>query len=250
MLSSPFEQFELRLFLPISFNEINISISNTTISMGLVAGTFWLLYYLAIQRNPELVPRAWQVVLETVYEALFNIVKDNTGGKKGIIYFPFLFTLFSFIFLCNVLGMMPYSFTVTSHICITFGLAFSVCLALLVLGLMTHKLKFFSSFLPKGSPLALAPLLIGIELLSYISHAFSLSIRLFANMMAGHALLKILAGFIWIMGSVGGLFYLASLIPLSIVFALTFLEIGIAMLQAYVFTVLSAIYIKDTLYLH
>jgi len=156
----------------------------------------------------------------------------------------------TFILGGNVLGMVPFSFTITSHICVTFGLSFSICVGILILGLAQHGVHFFSCFLPAGAPLPIAPLFVGIELVSYSSHAVSLAVRLFANMLAGHALLKILAGFVWTMWGRGGVLVAASRAPLGVVFAITVLEIGIAFLQAYVFTILSCIYLKDSIHLH
>lgn len=146
--------------------------------------------------------------------------------------------------------MIPYSFTVTSHIIVTFGLSLSIFIGVTIIGFYTHRIHFFSILLPSGTPLALSFFLVVIELISYIARAFSLAIRLFANLMSGHSLLKILAGFAWTMLSIGGIFYLLSLIPLIVVFAVTGLEVGIAMLQAYVFTILTCLYLNDAIHLH
>ena len=167
-----------------------------------------------------------------------------------VLYFPLIFVIFIFILTCNLLGMIPYSFTVTSHIIVTFFLSLSIFIGVTIIGFAHHGIHFFSFFLPAGAPVVLGPFLVVIELISYISRAFSLAIRLFANMMSGHSLLKILAGFAWTMLSVGGIFYVIHLVPLIIVFIITGLEIGIAMLQAYVFTVLTCIYLNDSINLH
>lgn len=184
-----------------------------------------------------------------MYEFLINLVQEQIG-EKGKTFFPFIFALFTFLFSCNLIGMIPYSFTVTSHVVVTFGLSVSVFIGVTIVGFYTHGLHFFSFLLPPGAPLILAPLLVVLELVSYSFRAISLGVRLFANMMAGHTLVKILAGFSWTMMSVGGVLYLVSSIPLLVVFALTGLEIGVAILQAYVFTILTCIYLNDAIHLH
>jgi len=158
--------------------------------------------------------------------------------------------MFTFLLFANLLGMIPYSFTVTSHLIVTFGLAFVLFFGLNVIGVAHHGFHFLSLFLPPGAPLFMAPFLVLIEFVSYIFRVISLSVRLFANMMAGHALLKILAGFVFTMFSAGGIMYVLHLFPLVVIFCIIGLEIGIAMLQAYVFTVLTCIYINDALNLH
>jgi F-type H+-transporting ATPase subunit a len=248
MFFSPFEQFELFVLFPISFKLINLSITNGIFFMFLVMALI-INFIIVILHKTYIYSNIWQYFLETLYGSVFDLVKEHVGYLSKD-FFLFIFTLFLFILGCNLTGMLPYSFTVTSHCSITLTLSASICLALFMIGLIIHGSNFFNSFLPQGTPLALAPLLIVIELISYTSHAVSLSIRLFANMMAGHALLKILAGFVWTMTGVGGILYISSIAPLMVIIALTVLEFGIAALQAYVFTVLTCIYLKDTLYLH
>jgi len=199
--------------------------------------------------NRKIIPTRKQAFAESIYEFVLNLVNENVG-EKGNKYFPLIFVIFIFILTCNLLGMIPYSFTVTSHIIVTFFLSLSIFIGVTIIGFAHHGIHFFSFFLPAGAPVVLGPFLVVIELISYISRAFSLAIRLFANMMSGHSLLKILAGFAWTMLSVGGIFYVIHLVPLIIVFIITGLEIGIAMLQAYVFTVLTCIYLNDSINLH
>ena len=175
---------------------------------------------------------------------------QNQVGPAGRPYFPFIFTLFVFILGANLIGMIPYSFTSTSHIVVTFGLSLSIFIGVTLLGFLTHGLHFLSFFLPGGAPLALAPLLVVLEVVSYSFRAISLGVRLFANMMAGHTLVKILSGFSWTMLSVGGLLGVGALGPFLVVFALTGLELGVASLQAYVFTILTCIYLNDAIHLH
>jgi ATP synthase subunit 6 len=179
-----------------------------------------------------------------------NCLVSEQIGKKGIQYFPFVFTLFTFLLLSNLIGMIPYSFTTTSHFIITFTLSFCVFIAMTLIGFQTHGLHFFSFLLPPGAPLILAPGLVVIELVSYCFRGISLGVRLFANMMAGHTLVKILSGFAWSMLSLSGALKLAAAIPFLVVFALMFLEVGVACLQAYVFTILTCIYLNDAIHLH
>jgi len=179
----------------------------------------------------------------------FTVLTENVK-KNGSYFFPMLFSIFSFIFFCNLLGMIPYSFTVTSHIVITLGLATLAFLSINIVGIKTHGLHMLCLFLPPGAPLALAPLLVMIELVSYSFRVVSLALRLFANMMSGHCLLKILAGFAWTMLAAGGALTILHLLPLVVIFAIVGLELSIAFLQAYVFTVLLCIYLNDAISLH
>jgi F-type H+-transporting ATPase subunit a len=194
-------------------------------------------------RNRRLVPGRWQSMAELSYEFIAGMVRDNVGNE-GRRYFPFIFSLFMFILFGNLVGLIPYSFTFTSHIIVTFAMAIFVFLGVTVIGIVRHRLNFFSYFLPKGVPLVMAPLLIPIEIMSYLSRPVSLSIRLFANMMAGHTMMKVFAGFVVPLGILGGW------APLSIDVALTAFEFLVAFLQAYVFTILTCIYLHDAIHLH
>ena len=213
---------------------------------------YWISIYFVLPSNFNggyLVPSRWQSLVEMIYEFVVSLV-DEQIGKKGQKYFPLIFTTFVFLLFTNLIGMIPYSFTATSHFLVTFGLSLSLFIGITIVGFQTHGLHFFSFLLPKGAPLALAPLLVVLELVSYCFRAISLGVRLFANMMAGHTLVKILSGFAWTMLSVGGLLGIASVLPFGVVFALTGLEIGVACLQAYVFTILTCIYLNDAINLH
>jgi F-type H+-transporting ATPase subunit a len=179
---------------------------------------------------------------ELSYEFVVNLIRD-TVGSEGRRYFPFVFTIFMFVLFGNMLGMVPYSFTFTSHIIVTFAMALVVFVGVTILGFVKHGLHFFSFFVPPGVSIAMWPLLIPIEILSYFSRPISLSVRLFANMLAGHTLLKVFAGFVPALG-------LAGVLPLAFVTALSGLEIVIAFLQAYVFAILTCLYINDALHLH
>ena len=193
-------------------------------------------------RRSAIVPGRWQCAAEMAYEFIANMLRD-TVGQEGRKYFPFVFTVFMFVLFGNLLGMVPYSFTFTSHIVVTFALAFIIFVGVTILGFVKHGFHFFSFFVPPGTPLPMYPLLIPIEVISYLSRPISLSVRLFANMLAGHTLLKVIAGFVWALGVFG-------ILPLAFVVALTGLEILIACLQAYVFTILTCLYINDALHLH
>jgi len=248
LLISPLEQFNIISIIPIEIFNMNISLTNSSLVMILAFFLIIFSFNRAIADN-RIIPVRKQAAVESIYEFVYDLVSQNIG-EKGNRYFPFIFVLFIFILVLNLLGMIPYSFTATSHLIVTFFLSLAIFISMVIIGFQHHGLHFFSFFLPAGSPVGLAPALVVIELVLYISRAFSLAIRLFANMMSGHLLLKILAGFGWTMLSVGGIFYIVQLVPLAIVFIITGLEMGIACLQAYVFTVLTCIYLNDSINLH
>jgi len=249
MLSSPLEQFTIVSLIPLHLGHFYFSFTNSSLFMFLATGFFLLFCSFVTVQGGNLVPSRWQSFLEMIYEFVANLVEEQIGqsGKK---YFPFIFTLFTFLLFSNLIGMIPYSFTTTSHLIVTFTLSVSVFLGVTLIGFQIHGIHFFSFLLPPGAPLALAPFLVVIELVSYSFRAISLGVRLFANMMAGHALVNILSGFAWTMLSVGGIMYIVSAIPALVVFALIFLEVGVACLQAYVFTILTCIYLNDAIHLH
>lgn len=247
-LTSPLEQFEIVALLPLSIFGFNISLTNSFLFLfiSIFLAIFWM--FLSFYKS-GIVPSNWQLVQEFFYSLTTNIIKDNLGSK-GEIYFPFIFSLHILLLFCNLTGMIPYSFTVTSHIVFTFSLALSIFIGINIIGVQTHGFQFFSLFLPKGVPLVIMPLLVTIEIVSYIIKVFTLSIRLFANMTSGHTLLKIIAGFSWTMLKSGGLLAFFHLIPLFLLLILIGLELGIAVLQAYVFTLLTCIYLNDVLDMH
>nr|YP_001315114.1 ATP synthase F0 subunit 6 [Chlorokybus atmophyticus]ABO15092.1 ATP synthase F0 subunit 6 [Chlorokybus atmophyticus] len=247
---SPLEQFTIISLIPIRIGNLFFSFTNSSLFMLLTTSLVIFLFYLTTIKGGKIVPNRWQSIVEMIYEFVLNLVDEQISGNRGLKFFPLIFVTFTFLLFCNLIGMIPYSFTVTSHFVITSGLALSLFIGVTIVGFQTHGLHFFSFLLPKGVPLALAPLVVVLELISYCFRALSLGIRLFANMMAGHTLVKILSGFAWTMLSMGGIMYIAHLAPLLIVFALTGLEIGVAMLQAYVFTILICIYLNDSINLH
>lgn len=193
-------------------------------------------------RGRALIPGRWQSMTELSYEFVAGMVRENVGSE-GRQYFPFIFSLFMFILFGNLLGMVPYSFTFTSHIIVTFAMAIFVFLLVTLVGLARHGLHFFGYFFPQGAPVAMAPLIIPIEILSYLSRPVSLSIRLFANMMAGHTMMKVFALFTISLGFFG-------FAPIAVNVALTGFEILVAVLQAYVFTILTCLYLHDAIHLH
>lgn len=245
---TPLEQFEIINIIPLSIFGLNISITNSTLLVFVIFSLMYTLLFFVKQKD-NIVPNRWQLIVEKIFVFAKSLISENMGTKY-FKYFVYIYVLFFFLLLANLLGMIPYSFTVTSHLIFTFTLSFSTFFAINIIGIRKHGLKFFGLFLPTGAPLVVAPYLIIIELISYIARVFSLAIRLFANMMSGHTLLKILAGFGWTMASMASIWALAHFIPLIIVFLVTGLEIAIACLQAYVFTVLVSIYLNDVIHLH
>ncbi len=240
-MASPLEQFEVKTIVPIEIGGIDISFTNSSLMMVIALVLGGGVVAMAASRG-AIIPGRFQSVAELLYEFIAGIIRE-TIGAEGRRYFPIIFTLFLFILIGNMLGMVPYSFTFTSHIVVTFVLALTVFVGVTILGFVRHGFHFFSFFVPPGAPVWMWPLLIPIEVISYLSRPISLSVRLFANMLAGHMLLKVIAGFVVAMGLLG-------IIPLVVVVAITGLEILIAFLQAYVFTILTCLYIKDALDLH
>ena len=238
----PMEQFKIEPLIPINVGGFDISYSNSalfmTFAVVLTAALFW-----GATRHRTMVPGRLQATAEMLYEFVAGMVKENTG-TAGMKYFPFVFTLFVFILFGNFLGLLPYGFTFTSHIIVTAALAVFIFVAVTIIGFARHGLHFFSLFVPPGAPLGIAIVLAPLEVFSYLIRPVSMSLRLFANMLAGHVLLKVLAGFIVSLGVVFGV------VPFLAVFAVTLLEIMVAAIQAYVFALLTCIYLNDAIHLH
>lgn len=239
---SPLAQFEIKTLVPIEFGGVDASFTNSSLFMVLTVLTISI-FLIGGMRKSALVPGRWQSMAELAYVFIANMLKDNVGSE-GRPYFPFVFTIFMFVLVGNIWGLMPYSFTFTSHIAVTFAMAFFVFVGVTLIAIAKHKMHFFSFFMPPGVPLYMAPLLIPIEIISYLSRPISLSVRLFANMLAGHTLLKVFAGFIISLGIAAGW------LPFAFVVALTGLEFVIAFLQAFVFAILTCLYLNDALHLH
>ena len=238
---SPLAQFEVHTLVPIEPGGYDVSFTNASLFMAIATVAVWLFLTLGMRRR-AMVPGRWQSMTELSYEFIANLVRSNVGGE-GRQFFPFVFSLFMFILFCNAIALVPYTFAVTSHIIVTFALATVVFVLVTLVGLVKHGMHFFSLFLPKGVPIFLAPLLVPIEIISYLARPVSLALRLFANLTAGHTMLKVFANFVVLLG-------LAGIAPLGVIILLYGLETLIAFLQAYVFTILTCIYLNDALHLH
>ena len=245
---SPLKQFEVQPILDINIFCLDIYFNNSALWMTITTIFIIAFFTIPFLRSREtnsvedLYPSRMQVASELGFNFISSLIND-TIGKEGKKYFPLVFALFMFILFGNLFGMIPYSFTFTSHIIVTLALAMGVFIFVTVLGFIKHGVKFFGFFVIPGLPIYMLPLLIPIEVISYLSRPISLSVRLFANMLAGHTLLKVFAGFVSALGFFG-------ILPLVFIIALTGLEILIAFLQAYVFAILTCLYINDALHLH
>ena len=239
---SPLKQFEIDTISSIEFGGYNISFTNSSFAMLITVLVITLFLTLTVNTR-SIVPSRMQLISELMYNFIAQLLSD-TVGDNGKRYFPFVFSLFMFVLIGNMVGMFPYQFTFTSHIIVTFALAAVVFIGVTILGFVNHGLKFFTLFIIPGVPFYMHPLLIPIEVISYLSRPISLSVRLFANMMAGHAVLKVFGGFVVSLGVIGGW------LPLGFSVALTGLEFLVAFLQAYVFAILTCIYLNDALNLH
>jgi len=242
MKHSPLDQFKIKEIANIQLFGHDVIVTNSALFM-IIASLFIILYFTLAFKNKKLVPTRLQLSGELFYNLITDTVNQNVA-VKGKKFVPLIFTLFMFIMVCNLFGMIPYGFTVTSHISITFALAMMVFLLVTLLGFILHGFHFFSLFLPAGTPWWLAPLMILIELFAYLARPVSLSLRLAANMVAGHVLLKVIAGFIVSMA-----FYL-KIFPILFISVLIGFEIFVAILQAYIFTILSCVYLNDAINLH
>ena len=243
MATNPMHQFNVyRIGPEIKIGEIDISFTNASLFMVISSIAILVLFNLGTKKN-SLIPNKVQLLAELSFSFVSKMISD-TAGSKAKPYFAFIFSLFMFVLFCNMFGMIPYAFTVTSHIIVTFFLAIIVFLGVTIIGFAKHGLKYLELFVPKGVPIVLLPLIVVIEIISYLSRPVSLSVRLFANMMAGHTMLKVFGGFVISLGLLGGW------LPLSFSVALTGLEILVAFLQAYVFAILTCIYLNDALNLH
>jgi len=240
MSTNPMHQFNVyRIGPEISLGNVDISFTNASLFMIISALTIISVFFVGTRRK-AIIPTKIQLLTELSYTLVSKMISD-TAGSKAKPYFPFVFSLFMFVLFCNMLGMLPYSFTVTSHIIVTFALAAVIFIGVTIIGFVNHGAGYLKLFIPSGVPLFLLPLIVVIEIISYLSRPVSLSVRLFANMMAGHTMLKVFGGFVISLGVLGGL------LPLSFTVALTGLEILIAFLQAYVFAILTCIYLNDAL---
>jgi F-type H+-transporting ATPase subunit a len=243
---NPLAQFTIDRLVPIHIGGIDASFTNSALLM-VIAGVLLTALMLVASRKAALVPGRWQSLPEMLYEFVAKNLIDDNIGPEGQRYFPFVFTLFMFILFGNLLGLVPYSFTFTSHIVVCFGMAIFIFIAVTAIGIARHGFHFFSLFVPHGVPKPLLVLLVPIELLSYCIRPMTLSIRLFANMLAGHTMLVIFAGFVVPLAS---FYFLPALFPIVVDTLLFFLELLVAVLQAFVFAILTCLYLNDSIHLH
>lgn len=240
-MANPMEQFEIKPLVPFEINGLNVAFTNSALFMTLAVFSIVLLMGYCLRKR-TIIPSVSQSVPEVLYEFIAGLIKENVGAE-GMKYFAFIFSLFTFVAFGNVLGLFPYAFTFTSHLAAVGGLSVIALLFNICVGLKKRKLGYLRTFLPKGIPLALAPLIIPIEMISFLSKPFSLTVRLVANMTVGHIMLKIIAGFVMVLGFAG-------IVPLAFDGVIIVFEIFIALLQAFIYTVLSCIYLGDALHEH
>lgn len=246
-VGSHFDQFEIVRLIPFRlFGNFDLSFTNSSlflvfaVSAIILAGSYNL---------KTIIPNRWQSTLEILYEVMYNTVKDNVGND-GVKFFGFIFSLFLFIATLNLFGLVPYTFSPTSHFAVTFGLSLSIFIAVLIIGVMNSKLDYISMFMPGGAPLGLGPFLIIIELISHFAKPLSLGLRLAANITAGHLLFAILASFVWNMMKLAGITALGALFPFAVCLFIGVLELAVALIQAYVFCLLTIIYLGESIHLH
>jgi ATP synthase subunit 6 len=250
---SPLEQFEIIPFFNFKILFFDLSITNQTLILLLIIFFLFTFFFALIEKKHNslyLIPSRFQLMIEIVYSLVLSMVVDNISGKDAQKFFPLIFSLFFFIALMNLVGLVPYSFTLTSHFVVTLAISLTIFVGINIICVKKHGMKFFSLFLPSGTPLALAFLLIPIEFILYFFRPFSLAIRLFCNMMAGHTLLKIFAGFAWSLMSFSGFLFFLHFVPLLTLLPLFLLELGVALIQSFVFSLLTCIYINDAVNLH
>jgi F-type H+-transporting ATPase subunit a len=248
-INSPLEQFEVKSLIGVNapiLGYLNITLTNLALYTFIVLSLIVSLHYLA-NNNNKIIPSKWSIALESLFASINSMVKEQIGRE---IYLPLIYSLFFFILIGNLVSNVPYNYAITTSIIVSIGLSFTIWVGVTILALSIHKLHFFAYFIPAGTPLVLVPLLVLIEMISYVARAFSLGIRLFANITAGHTLLKILSTFLYQMFGAGLVIAILTLIPFSLFLAITLLEIAVSVIQAYVFTILTCSYIKDSLDLH
>ena len=247
-MHSPVEQFTIKVLFALNLFGYDISFTNSALFMVLAIAVSCGFLVFAM-RPASIVAGRMQGLAEMMYEFVAEMVRSNVGNE-GRPYFPFIFTLFMFILFSNLLGLIPYSYTVTSQIVVTFAMALFIFIGVTIIAVVKHGFHFFSFFIPSGAPKALLPLIFVIEVISYFIRPVSLSVRLFANMLAGHTMLKVFGGLAVMIAGAGGVFVAGSILPLVAIIGLTGLEVLVACLQAYVFTILTCMYLNDAIHLH
>jgi F-type H+-transporting ATPase subunit a len=246
-MADPIEQFQIHNLFPLGkIGSVDIAFTNSALYMG-IAVVLTAALMLGATASRELVPGRLQSIAELAYEFIADTIRSNIG-EDGMRFFPLVFSLFMFILISNMVGLLPYNFTVASHIIITAALAFLVFFTVIIYGFWKNGLHFFNKFVPRGIPIYVLPLIVFIEVMSFLAQPISHSVRLFANMLAGHITLQVFAGFVTMLGGLGVLGWLGATLPLALTVALTALELLVAFLQAYVFTILTCIYLKDALH--
>ncbi|HNQ91796.1 MAG TPA: F0F1 ATP synthase subunit A [Alphaproteobacteria bacterium] len=245
MLADPMHQFQITPLIPIEVGGVDISFTNSALWVLIGAVLSIVIMGLAASRK-SIVPGRIQLIGEEIYGFVEGMVTDNIG-QKGKEYFPLVFTVFMIVAMGNMLGMIPYSFTYTSHLAVTASMALMIFAIVLLVGIIRHGFHFFSLFVPSDVPIWMMPLVVAIEIVSFISRPVTLSVRLFANMVAGHVLMKVIAGFAIMFASMGGVVILGSILPVAFNVVMIGFEFFIAFIQAYVFAVLTCIYLKDTI---
>lgn len=250
---SPLEQFEILPIFSFYLGNLDFSITNEAIVLFLMFFFISVFFYSSFKQSDStlyIVPHRWQTVFGILYKMVLSMITDNISGKQGQNFFPLVFSIFFFVASVNLIGLVPYSFTLTSHLIVTFALSIAIFLGINIICIRIHGLEFFSLFFPSGTSLVLALLLVPIEIISYVFRPISLGIRLFANMMAGHTLLKVIAGFAWSLMGCTGVLFLMHYVPLLILLPLFGLELAVGLIQAFVFSVLTCLYLNDAVNLH
>lgn len=245
-MAGPIQQFEIKPLVPLEIGGLDLSFTNASAYMALTVATATGFLLLATRRG-SLVPGRWQMSAELVYDFIAGTLRSN-AGEQGMRFFPLVFSLFMFILVANLIGMFPYAFTVTSQLIVTFALAITVFTTVTLYGFFRHGAGFLRLFVPAGVPLVLTPIIVPIEVMSYFSRPVSHSVRLFAVMLAGHITLKVFAGFVASMTGLGTLGMLGAVLPFAMTVALTALELLMAVIQAYVFAMLTCMYLNDALH--
>ena len=249
-MANPMEQFEVVTYHPMRMGQYDLSFTNSALSMVIALAAIALFLVIGTAK-PQLVPGRWQAAVEYVYTFVRKMLDENVG-PEGRRFAPLIFSIFMFVLVCNLLGLIPWvgAFTPTSHISVTLGLALIVFVTVCIVGFARHGLRFFRLFWPHDANIFLGAFVFVIEILSFLSRPFTLAIRLFANMTAGHVLLKVFGTFVVALGSFGALPYVFGIVPLGVNVALTALELLIAVVQAYVFALLASLYLNDAINLH
>jgi F-type H+-transporting ATPase subunit a len=250
MIFTPLEQFQIISLIPLKIFFLDFSFTNLLLISLFTLSLFTLLVHFSSKKNSFFfIPHIWQSLIEIINETVSSLLYDNIN-EKGEKYYPFITVIFLFIVLVNLIGLAPYSFTVTSHLIVTVTMSFAIFIGVNIIGIKIHKQNTLSLFLPSNTSFGLALLLVPIEFVSYVFKPISLGVRLFANLMAGHTLLKVIIGFSWSMLLLENIISFFHIVPLLVIVILFGLELGVALIQAYVFTILTCIYLNDSINLH